>query len=503
MIKLVIFDMDGTILNSDILVLSIYELLIAKYPPNIEFKSIDKNIWLQKSYLEGLKLLYDEVSEEHLAFIKKVHQEKYHFLIKLFPQVNEVFNSLKKMGIKIGLFTSELSSIAVEELTLVKVIEVFDYFIAFEDVDKPKPSGEGLLKILKEGSYHPDEVMYIGDQKGDANAAKEAGITSVLIARSPEKVQQIGSHFDYIIYEIEEILHLIKIKNNFPFSLNHQDHLSILQFTDLHLMNNKDDELTYQLIKGLIQEVSPDYIVLTGDQTMSKEAVSLYQKLGIFMDQFKTPYSFVFGNHDTDFKIKYTDLIGAIKPSKYLKFEQGPVYLGYGNYYIPIYKRKKVIQLLIFLDTHIDARYEVNNKNIWGYGAISPVQVEWYENVLKKYPNIPNLIFMHIPPYIISTFNPEDFKGYLEEKPSVPPLDYGFIDTAIKYGLTKGIFYGHDHYNDAEIRYKNILFSYGRVSGHYDYGRSGFPKGARMIKFYPDGQIKSECLLIIGPKYQS
>src|SRR5690606_2719826 len=146
----------------------------------------------------------------------------------------------------------------------------------------------------------------------------------------------------------------------------------------------------------------------TGDQTMSKEAYRLYRRLADFMDTFKTPYTFVFGNHDVEDNITYDELIDAMKTSKYLIFDQGPDHLGYSNHFILLKdEERKVIGSFVFLDTHIDDHYLIDGETKWGYGAINSEQIIWYERLIKRNP-YPHLIFFHIPIPEIKETNPDD-----------------------------------------------------------------------------------------------
>jgi len=280
-------------------------------------------------------------------------------------------------------------------------------------------------------------------------------------------------------------------------SIHNNQSLNILQFTDLHLMNDEKDEMTFKLIKDMISYAHPNFIVFTGDQTMSKDAVILYQRLGKYMDQFEIFYTYVFGNHDTEHDIKYQDLIEAIASSKYLIFDQGPIDIGYSNHQIlATDENNQVIASLVMLDTHIDDTYHINHVDTWGYGSISKDQIKWYEQLSKQYP-YPQLIFFHIPLPEVKEVTKEDniHQGDYFESPCTPPVNTGFFAIAKKLGYARAMFFGHDHYNDFVYQKDNITLAYGRVSGHYDYANHGFPKGARLITLDHQGVIKTKVIL--------
>ena len=73
-----------------------------------------------------------------------------------------------------------------------KVREFFNPILTVEDVRRPKPHPEGLLKIL-DGRSAPDS-LYVGDNVDDALAARAAGIrfVGVLPRGSQERRQRVA-----------------------------------------------------------------------------------------------------------------------------------------------------------------------------------------------------------------------------------------------------------------------------------------------------------------------
>ena len=497
MIKVILFDMDGTLIDSDALVLSIYNKLINKYPPKTDFSNLDLGDVFASSYPDVLIKLYGEVKELHLQEIYRLHKELKHQYLRTFEGVDTMLEQLKKNGYRLGLLTSEMRSIAMDELGILKIDQYFDHVLAFDDVKKPKPHPDGIFEHMKFFGCSQDEIIYIGDQKSDGLAANSASIYSILLDWSQKKSLDYQRQFDHVAHDTVELMRIIESKNKMVIRTKKDKPLRILQLTDLHLMNDEKDIQTYQLISDMISFSHPDFIVFTGDQTMSKDAVMLYQKLGEFMDQFKVPFSYVFGNHDTEGDYSYQQLIDAISPSKYLMFDQGPSHLGFSNCNILIKdESEKPIGSLIMLDTHIDDFYMINGTKTWGYGSLSKDQISWYEGCVNRYP-LPHLIFYHIPIPEVKEVSPSDdiHKGDYFESPCTPPINTGFFDVAKNLKHAKAMFFGHDHLNDYSYSKDGILLAYGRVSGHYDYAMPGFPKGARLIQFDHQGHVTSQIIL--------
>ncbi len=91
-------------------------------------------------------------------------------------------NKYKKLGIATGRPKKEAEYVIKNN----RLEEIFDCIIAFEDVDKSKPSPESLLAVIKK--LNLKQTVYIGDSPSDVSAAETAKIPSIFIGK-----QNIGT----------------------------------------------------------------------------------------------------------------------------------------------------------------------------------------------------------------------------------------------------------------------------------------------------------------------
>jgi len=174
MIKAVIFDIDGVLIDS----------LEANYQYYLHvFKVLGKQFVTRQEYnsnYEGLtmKAMLNKVMgftgselETNFELIKKTTP---HFseLYKTPPGEKEAIEILSKK-FKLAIVTSKYSV----ESTF-KVIgqeRKFSVVVMFGDYQKPKPDPESLLMALKKLQVKANETVYIGDRESDLLAAKAAG----------------------------------------------------------------------------------------------------------------------------------------------------------------------------------------------------------------------------------------------------------------------------------------------------------------------------------------
>lgn len=284
-----------------------------------------------------------------------------------------------------------------------------------------------------------------------------------------------------IIYTDDEPF-VIEMKN---------DSLKILQLTDLHLMYGVDsnDRKTLNGIRTLILSEDWDLVVITGDLTMSISAVSLFKRLIRVMESLETPWTFVFGNHETDF-LDYADLLNAIKDTTYLKFKVGPMmeHGGIGNFRIIFTKDAFPFYTLYFMDSHSER--EVYTEEEGEYGYIQTSQVEWYSSHADS-DTTDSVMYFHIP--LRQFMNPVIYDGtFNEDKVYAQGVDTGLFDAIVTAGKTKGVFVGHDHLNNFSLTMDGVYLAYGQITGYNAYGN--LDRGGRVVEISSDGMMTSYIL---------
>jgi predicted MPP superfamily phosphohydrolase len=291
----------------------------------------------------------------------------------------------------------------------------------------------------------------------------------------------------------------ITYTDDLPFEIEMKTNaVNILQITDLHLTYgiDKRDRDTFDLIKALNDADDYDLIVITGDLTMSPQGPRIFSRLIDFMESLETPWTFVFGNHETDFN-DYDEYLRRIPETEYLLFKVGPKLDrgGYGNFSI-VFNQNGIPFYKLYL---LDSKAEI--KPIEGieddYDYLSFAQVNWYESHVQQ-DTVDSIVFMHIPlrQYILA----ENYVGtFREKRVYAQSVDTGFFDAMVYHGRSKAVFVGHDHLNDFYFYLSGILLAYGRATGYNGYG--DLEKGGRYIRIDASGTL--ETGIISGSEVRS
>lgn len=205
MFKLVLFDFDGTTLDSDNMLVATFFDLYKKYYPNKEF-TIEHILTFSGPPMEQtLRQEFPDLKlEDIMAEYLKVSTDYYPTTIKLYPRVEELLIKLKKEGISTGLFTSRGRYTTEFAFDLLGIQGYFDHVICGDEVKERKPSPEGLLKAMEHFNIiNKEDVLYIGDSNFDYLAARNAGIKFAIVNWSARK-DTLDGEPDYVITDFNK-----------------------------------------------------------------------------------------------------------------------------------------------------------------------------------------------------------------------------------------------------------------------------------------------------------
>ncbi|MBV8831751.1 MAG: HAD family phosphatase, partial [Acidobacteriaceae bacterium] len=182
MVKAVIFDVDGTLIDSVDLHARAWQEIFLKYGVHTDCQAVRDQIGKG-----GDKLMKVFLSEEQIARQGKEIEEQrtelfvreYLPRVKPFPALRALFERLRADGIQIALASSAKD----KELETYKEITGIEPFLAedtsSDDVSNSKPDPDVFLTARKKLGIDPRDVLAIGDTQYDAESAAKAGMRTI------------------------------------------------------------------------------------------------------------------------------------------------------------------------------------------------------------------------------------------------------------------------------------------------------------------------------------
>ncbi len=179
MIKLVLFDIDGTLIDSAEANWRFLNTLNKKYGGRqLGFEEYKKEFYANPMRFV-LKSCCPKLTEKELDEACKYGVSIYpefHKFIKVNKNAVELLGKLHG-NYKLGIVTSRIGIKILDDLDIRKF---FQHIITFNDYTKPKPDPEPLLVALRKFISKPEETVYIGDNQKDVECARKAGCKSII-----------------------------------------------------------------------------------------------------------------------------------------------------------------------------------------------------------------------------------------------------------------------------------------------------------------------------------
>ena len=178
--KHVVFDIDGTLTDTDYAVLtSLKDLLKRRQGKEYTLEEVTfvKGIPGVKAFAQlGFEEKdYDAVMREWENGMRAMNDT-----ITVYEGAQEMLEALRAEGIGLGIATSKTRGQYDKDFCRFGIAKYFDFSITCEETDDPKPGAGPLKAYMKATGAKPEEMLYIGDSVYDAMCANAAGVDFAL-----------------------------------------------------------------------------------------------------------------------------------------------------------------------------------------------------------------------------------------------------------------------------------------------------------------------------------
>jgi len=173
--SLIIFDFDGTIVDSSGLMLDVYKKIAAE--KNIPFPESDEISELRKLSTRELMKMFKIRFWQIPRFIKNA-RELYSKNINQIVEISEMTNLIRKIKDEAKISIVSTNSAATIKNYLESInLNIFDDIIEASLFDKSR----SIKKLMKKYNVQIDQTVYIGDETRDIEASKKAGVKCISV----------------------------------------------------------------------------------------------------------------------------------------------------------------------------------------------------------------------------------------------------------------------------------------------------------------------------------
>ncbi len=190
-IKLVIFDLDGTLIDAYSAIFSSFNYVMRKLglkpkSPEVIRSAVgwgDMN--LLKPYVPA-----DELKTALLLY-RRHHKSSLLEHSRLYPYVRKLLQRLKSKGCKLAVASNRPTRFSLILLRHLGIMKFFDYVLCADKLKHGKPDPEILDKIIRKFDFRKAQVLYVGDMVIDAQAGRRAGVKTVIVTGGSSKPAEI------------------------------------------------------------------------------------------------------------------------------------------------------------------------------------------------------------------------------------------------------------------------------------------------------------------------
>jgi len=217
MIKAVIFDLDGTLLDRDSSLKNFIKNQYKKYFSELKhipeqqyterFIELDNKgyVWKDKVYQQ----LVQEYSISNLTWEQLLEDyiNSFQYSCISFPNMEEVLKELKNSGIRLGMITNGFTKFQSLNLQALGIHSYIDTILISEQEGIKKPHAEIFLRALKKLGVTPEESLYVGDHpENDVLGAQNVGMNAVW---KKDPFWSPTFTIEHTIDDLGELLHLV------------------------------------------------------------------------------------------------------------------------------------------------------------------------------------------------------------------------------------------------------------------------------------------------------
>lgn len=211
-IDTILFDLDGTLIDTNELIVSSYLHTLDQYLPG-QFQRQDVLPFMGPALRDVFEEIDSTRTDEMIRTYREYNLSNHDRLVTEFEGVNETIRSLSENGYKLAVVTTKLADVAKMGLKLTGLDQYFQVLIALDDVEKAKPDPEPIYKALDILGSKPESAMMVGDNHHDVLAGKNAGTMTAGVSWTLKGREHLAAYDpDFMLDQMPDLLSILEVR---------------------------------------------------------------------------------------------------------------------------------------------------------------------------------------------------------------------------------------------------------------------------------------------------
>lgn len=208
----VIFDLDGTLVDTKELIYNSFRYTFEKFKPDYKLSEAELQSFLGPTLKDSFLRYFDASQiDEIIAYYRSYNHTHHDEFVKPIPHVKETLQWLKENDYSIAVMSNKLVDIVRMGLKQFDMEQFFEVILGGEDIEKPKPAPIGIMTACDKLHCPYDDVIYVGDAPTDIQACKHMGAYSVAFIYEDSRAEEMQNENPCaIIKDMEELISILK-----------------------------------------------------------------------------------------------------------------------------------------------------------------------------------------------------------------------------------------------------------------------------------------------------
>ncbi len=217
MINTICFDLDSTLVDSELVILKAFDFVFVKYLPNdrldlYEYRKFMGPTLFQtfSKYIKDVNII-NQMIQDFVDYYKTIELD----IIKLYPGVKDTLIYLYNNKYNICLITNKFMSSANPSITYLGIKQYFNDFIPLDRQDnRPKPDPYAFKVVMDDYGVKEENILMVGDNEVDMMCAKNAKVKCALVTYNEWFIEtRKKTNPDYVIDNLTELIDILKKEN--------------------------------------------------------------------------------------------------------------------------------------------------------------------------------------------------------------------------------------------------------------------------------------------------
>lgn len=210
MTKAVIFDLDGLLVDTELIAYQIYKDILEKYgyqftkeeySQDYSGKSMSVNV---PHVIETYQLPW--TVEQGLEEVLRAEERLLTYGVELKPGARELLAFLKENHYKIAMASSSIRDRALNILRENGVLDYFGEFVFGKEVEKGKPYPDIFLKACEKLGERPEDCLVLEDSEAGIQAANAAGIPVICVPDMKRPSQRVLDQAAAVLDSLDQVI---------------------------------------------------------------------------------------------------------------------------------------------------------------------------------------------------------------------------------------------------------------------------------------------------------